>query len=88
MKLRGQKVGDDIEAEAKWALLGGKVAKGVADASVVAGSTTVVVTPEKGRPITVSAYYPPQDDEVTKNFGFSATKGAEKLFSYDGKLER
>ena len=88
MKLRGQKVGDDIEAEAKWALLGGKVAKGRADASMIAGSTTVVVTPDGGRPITVSAYYPPEDDGAATNFGFSGTKGDEKLFSFDGKLER
>ena len=87
MKIRGQKVGDDIDAEAKWALLGGRVAKGRADATVVAGSATVVVTPDNGRPITVSAHYPGEDG-VTTDFGFSATKGGEKLFSYEGKLVR
>lgn len=87
MKLRGEKIGEDINGEAKWALLGGKVAKGRADASVVAGSATVVVTPDGGRPITVSAHYP-EDDGVTSDFGFSATKGGEKLFSYEGKLVR
>ena len=87
MKIRGQKVGEDIEAEAKWALLGGRLAKGRADASVVAGSANVVITPDGGRPITVSAHFPEQEGANTK-FGFSATKGGEKLFSYEGNLVR
>ena len=87
MKIRGEKVDDDIEAEAKWALLGGRLAKGRADVSVVAGGGSVVVTPDKGRPITVSAHFPEQDGPLTK-FGFSATKGGEKLFSYEGNLVR
>ena len=87
MKIRGQKVGEDIEAEAKWALLGGRLAKGRADASVVAGSASVVVSPDAGRKITVSAHFPEQDG-VNTNFGFSATKGSEKLFSYEGNLVR
>jgi len=87
MKIRGEKVGDDIEAEAKWALLGGRLAKGRADASLVAGSGSLVVTPDKGNPITVSAHFPEEDGDDTK-FGFSATKGGEKLFSYEGNLVR
>lgn len=87
MKIRGEKVGEDIEAEAKWALLGGRLAKGRADATLVAGSGSVVVTPEKGRPITVSAHFPEEDGDDTK-FGFSASKGGEKLFSYEGNLVR
>ena len=87
MKLRGQKVGENIEGEAKWALLGGKVAKGRADASIQPGSSTVVITPVKGRPITVSAYYPESEGDNT-HFGFSGTKGGDKLFSYDGNLVR
>ena len=87
MKIRGQKVGEEIKAEAKWALLGGRLAKGKADASKVAGSASLVVTPDGGRPITVSAHFP-EEGAANTNFGFSANKGGEKLFSYEGNLVR
>ena len=87
MKLRGKKVGDKIDAEAKWALLGGRIAKGKLDAKFVEGSATVVVTPEGGVPVTVSAYYP-DTAGGTNTFGFSGRKADRELFSYEGKLER
>ena len=85
--MRGEKVGENIQGEAKWALLGGKVAKGRADASIEPGSSSVVITPVKGRPIIVSAFYPESQGDNTR-FGFSGTKGGEKLFSYEGNLVR
>ena len=87
MKLRGKKVGDAKEMEAKWALLSGKYAKGRMEGKFVNGRATVVVTPEGNRtPMTISAYYPDSIEGVTA-FGLSASKEGKELFSYDGKLK-
>ena len=87
MKLRGKKVGDTLEMEAKWALLSGKLAKGTMDGKLVDGKATVVVTPKGStKPVTVTAYYPSTIMEHNK-LGFSARKGEHQLFNYEGKLK-
>ena len=87
MKLRGVKVDENIDVEAKWALLGGRLAKGRLEAKLVSGSASVVITPDGGIPVTVSALYPAAAGD-TNTFGFSGTKGDKELFAFEGKLKR
>ena len=87
MKLRVKEVGDTWEMKAKWALLSGKLAKGVMNGNLVDGKVTVVTTPEGStRPVTVTAYYPSTIMEHNE-LGFSATKGDRQLLNYVGKLK-
>ena len=86
MRLRGEKVDENIDVEAKWALLGGKLAKGTLEAKHESGSVSVVVKPKEGIPVTVSAIYPAAAGDT--NFGFSGKRGDKELFRFEGKLLR
>ena len=92
MKIKNEKMDDNnAVVKAKWALLGGKFAKGDMDSTYSNGKLDIELKPFNRPVINFHGFFLPEyKDEVLShlNFGFDSKRGGNQIVKYSGELFR
>ena len=92
MKIKNNKIDDNnAEVKAKWALLGGKFAKGDMDSTYSDGNLKITIKPFNRPVVNFNGFFLPEyKDEVLSHlkFGFDSKRGGDQIIKYSGELFR
>ena len=92
MKIKNEKTDDNnAVVKAKWALLGGKFAKGDMDSTYSNGNLDIVLKPFNRPQINFNGFYLPEYENGVLshlNIGFNSQRGGDQIIKYSGELFR
>ena len=92
MMIKNEKMDDNnAVVKAKWALLGGKFAKGDMLSTYADGKLDIVLTPFNRPVVNFHGYFLPEyEDEVLTHLkiGFDSKRGGNQIIKYSGELFR